>query len=126
MARPPRAESSADKRINIRLSPKEWAKLQESLPHNVSAPEFVRAAALGHKLHVRRGPSRESRDIAHTLGRLGNNLNQIARGMNEARRQGALEIDVATAADIERSVDEVREKLDALGTSLLSEGGNER
>jgi hypothetical protein len=120
MTRPTRAESRAEKQVNVRFSPEEWQRLAPRIPDDCEPTEYVRAAALGRRPRVRRGPPPEAREIARELARVGNNLNQVARNMNEARRRGLLQIDVEHAEEIEESVAALRERVDALATSLMS------
>ena len=69
--------------VNLRLSPVELARLSEKADRastNVTA--FVRAAALGRPVPVRETGSLAFED-RQELRRIGVNLNQIAKRMNE-------------------------------------------
>jgi len=53
----------------------------------LTVSELIRRLVLGKKIPARRG--RFNEDGLYHLARIGNNLNQIARAMNTARKRGA-------------------------------------
>lgn len=116
--RPLRAETRAIVRYNLRLTPSEAEAIRARLPDGCTMAQFLRSAALGR-------PIRHSRIAAQRviavgeLGRVGNNLNQIARALNEARAAGDLAVSTATAEALSQSLDELRAELARLSVDLL-------
>ena len=75
-----------DLRVNLRVSPVEFAVIQEkadAMGQPLAA--FARAAVLSRKLPTAAGPAVDF-ETKHELRRIGVNLNQIAKALN-ARRE---------------------------------------
>jgi hypothetical protein len=72
-------------RITVRLRPDERATLEDRAREcGVPPSTFLRESALGAVPRAR--PGAVSREAVHHLARVGNNLNQLARHANAARR----------------------------------------
>jgi len=73
---------------SVRFTRGELASLRAKA-HAAGLPvaTFIRRLILGKKMPVRRG--RFDEDGLYQLCRIGNNLNQIARALNTARKQGS-------------------------------------
>ena len=77
--------------VRIRFSRSQWTKVEESAHSCGLAPSvYVRQATLGRRLRHRRH-ARE-KNIAYHLGRIGNNLNQLARRVNSGELVARSEI----------------------------------
>jgi hypothetical protein len=75
----------------IRFSPKQWARIKEHALHcDLKPTTYVRQTALGVVPRQRRR-AYES-DIVYHLGRLGNNLNQLARRHNSGEPVARAEV----------------------------------
>ncbi len=71
----------------VRFSPAEWATVEEQASLSGQPPtRYVREAALGAELRAR--PGALDREAVYHLARLGNNLNQVAKALNEGRGAG--------------------------------------
>lgn len=93
MARPKKSPLDAKtEQVSIRLSPLELADLQgkaDDAKTNVTA--FVRAAAIGQQLKVIKSTAPDFLD-RNEVRRIGVNLNQIARSLNEGRGHAPAEL----------------------------------
>ncbi len=71
--------------LSVRLNEAEWQTLDERADLcGIALSAYVRDTALGKTLRQR--PHRVERQAIYHLGRIGNNLNQLARHANAARR----------------------------------------
>lgn len=65
----------------VRFSPDEWATVEaKAALAGMTPSRFIREAALGVEVKARRGA--EAAQLVHQLGRIGANLNQLARLAN--------------------------------------------
>ena len=69
--------------LRIRLSDVEWAHLQNVFPKRAVGTS-LRALALDQPVPQRDEAVDVRRDLTRHLARIGNNLNQVARGINRA------------------------------------------
>jgi hypothetical protein len=84
MAKPERRTTST----RIRLSESERAAILERKPQSVSLAEWLRSMAMDTKYKViKTRLSPEQLDALRHLSWIGNNLNQLARGVNVAARE---------------------------------------
>lgn len=83
MARPQKSpEERRTKHVNVALSPREIARLQDRAGKvQTTVTDFVRSAALNKPLQVQESNSPDFM-TRQELRRIGNNLNQIARVLN--------------------------------------------
>jgi hypothetical protein len=104
---PKRSEKrQRNKQCKVRLTEKEFAQLAalaEKAEWSLAA--IFRAAALGNpgpRAH-RRVPADEAilRQVLGQCGRIGNNLNQIAKHLNKGQRASIPELDAALSAHID-------------------------
>jgi hypothetical protein len=73
--------------LKIRFSDGEWAKIHETFPpHKVGTA--MRALALWREPPFKSPLLEVRRELLLSLARIGNNLNQIARGINQANLTG--------------------------------------
>jgi hypothetical protein len=73
--------------LKIRLSGAEWAHFQTVFPQRAVGTS-LRALALGQPAPRRNEVAEGKRDVTRHLARIGNNLNQIAHGINRAAISG--------------------------------------
>ena len=77
---PDRKES---KQISFRVSESEYSKLQASAETlNMSVPSFVKNKAQGTRLVAPKLDKETRQSMAKDMGKLGSNLNQIAKALN--------------------------------------------
>jgi len=69
--------------LKIRLSDVEWAHLQNVFPKRAVGTS-LRALAMDQPVPQRNEAVDVRRDLTRHLARIGNNLNQVARGINRA------------------------------------------
>ena len=90
-------------RIQVRVTPAERAEIQRrARQEKISTPTFVRISALGGGGFIRRDAAK----LVGALGRIGNNLNQLARRANEGN--------FPAAAELQAELDQLRPIVDAL------------
>nr|WP_245335956.1 MULTISPECIES: plasmid mobilization relaxosome protein MobC [unclassified Staphylococcus] len=71
------------KQISFRVSESEYLKLQASAETlNMSVPSFVKNKAQGARLVAPKLDKETRQSMAQDLGKLGSNLNQIAKALN--------------------------------------------
>lgn len=71
------------KQISFRVSESEYSKLQASAETlNMSVPSFVKNKAQGARLVAPKLDKTTRQSMAQDLGKLGSNLNQIAKALN--------------------------------------------
>jgi hypothetical protein len=93
-------------RITVRLRPDERATLEQRAREcGVPPSTFLRESALAAVPRAR--PGAIARETVHQLARVGNNLNQLARHSNAARR-------LRLAGRIERALARLEEILERL------------
>jgi hypothetical protein len=95
--------------LKVRFSDDEWDAIRASFPKRKVASS-IRALALGQP-PPRRSPALEvRREKLHALARIGNNLNQVARGINAANLAGG-KVDAARVltklVEIESALEEI-------------------
>lgn len=111
--------------VGVRLTVEEKSKVEIlAAEAGLTVPDYLRRAALGGRVRLRAAPDTGSRAVADALraiagqaGAIGNNLNQIARGVNVAILEGLPPSpDVAAllsaSAALDRLRDDVRRALD--------------
>lgn len=106
--------------IGVRLTGDEKATVVAAAAKaGLTAPDYLRRAALGRSVRLRAAPTTDSRVVADALralagqvGMIGNNLNQIARGVNVALLEGSSPSpDVAALLEAAAALDRLREDL---------------
>lgn len=104
MARPTRKERPSRVMVQVRLTVAELAELDQ-LRRGVglTRSDFIRRRALGRKIITPPGVI----DLSAELGRIGNNLNQMTRLWQIAKRSGHLRITEARATKLEQHLDRV-------------------
>ena len=86
-------------RIDLRLSKEDKQKIQDlALAANVSVSRYLLLKGLGHEIK----PSLVNplKEILEQINRWGNNLNQIAKGINQARLEENLQLYQQTLREI--------------------------
>ena len=87
---PDRKES---KQISFRVSESEYSKLQASAETlNMSVPSFVKNKAQGTRLVAPKLDKVTRQSMAKDMGKLGSNLNQIAKALNTYGERANLEL----------------------------------
>ena len=98
--------------VPVRLTPEERTRLQGAAkPFGVSLSEFVRRCALKRRMPAAAAPE-VNRETYAQLCRIGNNLNQLMRAVNEGRASG---VDLQMLSELRALVKEVG--LQTLGAS---------
>ena len=73
-----------NKQINFRVSESEYLKLERSAKAlNISVPAFVKKKAQGARVVAPKINPDDSKEIARQLAALGNNVNQLAKRVNQ-------------------------------------------
>ncbi|WP_411775751.1 plasmid mobilization protein [Staphylococcus pseudoxylosus] len=76
-------DRKAPKQISFRVSESEYSKLKASAETlNMSVPSFVKNKAQGARLVAPKLDKVTRQSMAQDLGKLGSNLNQIAKALN--------------------------------------------
>lgn len=87
---PDRKES---KQISFRVSESEYSKLQASAETlNMSVPSFVKNKAQGTRLVAPKLDKVTRQSMAKDMGKLGSNLNQIAKALNTYGERANIEL----------------------------------
>ncbi|MGE1000407.1 plasmid mobilization protein [Bacillus sp. Gnz1/3] len=87
---PDRKES---KQISFRVSESEYSKLQASAETlNMSVPSFVKNKAQGSRLVAPKLDKVTRQSMAKDMGKLGSNLNQIAKALNTYGERANIEL----------------------------------
>ncbi|MFQ3854430.1 plasmid mobilization relaxosome protein MobC [Staphylococcus sp. 2S1] len=87
---PDRKES---KQISFRVSESEYSKLQASAETlNMSVPSFVKNKAQGTRLVAPKLDKVTRQSMAKDMGKLGDNLNQIAKALNTYGERANIEL----------------------------------
>jgi hypothetical protein len=73
--------------LKIRFSDGEWAKIRETFPPR-KVGTAIRALALWREPPFKSPMIEVRRELLLQLARIGNNLNQVAKGINEANLAG--------------------------------------
>lgn len=96
MARPKLSpQERHSEQINIPLRPADLARLHDSADKaKTTVTDFVRASALGHRFTVMQSDAPDTETIEQ-LRRIGVNLNQIAKRMNERKSVSSSKLDTA-------------------------------
>jgi wyosine [tRNA(Phe)-imidazoG37] synthetase (radical SAM superfamily) len=103
------------KQINIRVNADEYAQLlAEAEKAGVSVSTFVRESSLRKKLKAR--PSLIDSEAWIELARVGNNLNQIAKHLNVAKRSGG---DDAVLDAVAVELDDLRRLINVMRSKLM-------
>ena len=108
----PRTDDPRSKSLNVRFTESEWALVVERAEAAGRAPrELARDALLKGRM-VASAPVQAARadaELAGQVARIGNNLNQLVRSLNEAKAAGTLDI-VSLKMAVDR-VDALRREL---------------
>lgn len=81
------------KQISFRVSESEYSKLQASAETlNMSVPSFVKNKAQGARLVAPKLDKVTRQSMAKDMGKLGSNLNQIAKALNTYGERANLEL----------------------------------
>lgn len=103
--------------VPIRFSEDERKSLfEQAKSFGVSLSEFVRRAALKRRMPPL-PPPQLNRDIYQELSRIGNNLNQVTRKINE----GAVSVEPGLAA----TLTELKSVVKEVGLKVLGVGGDD-
>jgi len=107
----PRTDNPRSKSLNVRFTEDEWARvLERAAPSGRPPRELAREALLhGAMTSAPKSRARADAELTGQVARIGNNLNQVVRALNEAKAAGQL--DVVT---LKMAVD----KIDALRAEL--------
>ncbi len=106
----PRKENTRNKRVEIRLTEKEYSTLEEkSIRLNCSISELLRGASLNIKVLEKRDP-KEVLDAKMELRKMGANINQIARKLNHNTQQSSIFMK-KDIQDIKDKISDLLEKL---------------
>lgn len=96
-------------RIQLRTEDAVKQKINDlAVAAEMSLTSFMIARALGTV--IRPGITKELKEISNELKAWGNNLNQIAKGINQASQQGDLKIN----QQLGRDIDAIKQALDNL------------
>jgi len=100
----PRTDNPRSKSLNVRFTEDEWARVLERADAAGRPPRELAREALLHGVMVSAPKARARADAELTgqVARIGNNLNQIVRALNEAK--AAEQLDIVT---LKMSVDKV-------------------
>lgn len=80
----PEPNRKAPKQISFRVSESEYLKLERSAKVlNISVPAFVKKKAQGARVVAPKINPDDSKEIARQLAALGNNVNQLAKRVNQ-------------------------------------------
>lgn len=91
MPRPAARKDGVPRKINhpVRFAEDEYEQLkQKAYKARISVSEFIRRAATRRKVVEPPPPPQLNWKIYEELGRIGNNLNQLVKGLNQAVKQG--------------------------------------
>ena len=103
--------------VPVRLTPEERERLKaQAQPSGMSLSEFVRRAALKRRMPPSAAPE-VNRETYTQLCRIGNNLNQLMRAVNESRASG---VDPGLLTELRGLVKEVG--FQTLGAAEESDG----
>jgi len=107
----PRTDNPRSKSLNVRFTEDEWARvLERAAPSGRPPRDLAREALLhGSMASAPKARARADAELTGQVARIGNNLNQVVRALNEAKAAGQL--DVVT---LKMAVD----KIDALRAEL--------
>ena len=79
------------KEIKLRFTDSEYESLLDRLPETEQVAVWLRELALNQekqKRRKRKQPIKVDPDLIYHLGKIGNNLNQVARAVNTAKKVG--------------------------------------
>lgn len=124
MARPPKSnDDKRDLTIRVRVTPAEKRRIWEQAQSVGQTPsDYLRLRAMGATQPLRRVPTPDRKtqlDVLAELGKVGSNVNQIARAFNASRESGLL---VGVNAEDINSAMQGLDALTAHCLKLLSDG----
>lgn len=101
----PRTDNPRSKSLNVRFTESEWERVTARAERAGRAPrELAREALLqGSMTSAPKERARADAELTGQVARMGNNLNQIARALNEAAAAGVLDREAFQAAAAEVS-----------------------
>lgn len=93
---------SKEVRKTLRFSAAEYEQIDQKLAaHNLTFSEFARSAILRKQIK-----SKLTTDLIHQIQRVGNNLNQIAKALNQKSDISNIEV-MRKLIDIEKQIKEI-------------------
>ncbi len=107
----PRTDNPRSKSLNVRFTEDEWARLLErAAPSGRPPRELAREALLhGSMTSAPKSRARADAELTGQVARIGNNLNQVVRALNEAKAAGQLDL-VTLKMAVDR-IDSMRSEL---------------
>lgn len=90
----PRTDNPRSKSLNVRFTEDEWARvLERAAPSGRPPRELAREALLyGSMTSAPKARARSDAELTGQVARIGNNLNQVVRTLNEAKAAGQLDV----------------------------------
>ena len=99
------------KQINFRLSPSEYLHVKEQADKlGVSVSTYCQVLSVKTKIKAPKIAVKDSRKIAYELSKIGGNVNQIAKKVN----QGGGTVEIAALNSIKKGLAEIWKQLDDL------------
>lgn len=108
----PRTDDPRSKSLNVRFTESEWERVQARSEEAGRPPrELARDALLTGRMvaSAPREAARADAELSGQIARIGNNLNQVVRSLNEAKALGQLDI-VTLKMSVDR-IDAMRQEL---------------
>ncbi|MDG0823671.1 MobC family plasmid mobilization relaxosome protein [Staphylococcus equorum] len=100
------------KQISFRVSESEYSKLQASAETlNMSVPSFVKNKAQGTRLVAPKLDKETRQSMAKDMGKLGSNLNQIAKALNTYGERANIKLMQQDIAIIRKELNEIWQSL---------------
>lgn len=99
------------KQVNFRLSPSEYLHVKEQADKlGVSVSTYCQVLSVKTKIKAHKIAVEDSRKIAYELSKIGGNVNQIAKKVN----QGGGTVEIAALNSIKKGLAEIWKQLDDL------------
>ena len=99
------------KQVNFRLSPSEYLHVKEQADKlGVSISTYCQVLSVKTKIKAPKIAVKDSRKIAYELSKIGGNINQIAKKVN----QGGGTVEIAALNSIKKGLAEIWKQLDDL------------
>lgn len=108
----PRTDDPRSKSLNVRFTVSEWERVEARAAEAGRPPrELARDALLTGRMvaSAPREAARADAELSGQIARIGNNLNQVVRALNEAKAAGQLDI-VTLRMSVDR-IDAMRQEL---------------
>lgn len=108
----PKPDRKEPKQISFRVSESEYSKLQASAETlNMSVPSFVKNKAQGTRLVAPKLDKKTRQSMSQDMGRLGSNLNQIAKALNTYGEHANLELMQQDIARMRKELNHIWQQL---------------